>query len=354
MLGALASLAANRASMSTLSRVAGYAALAGAGVAYASLAGGNLVGADPFKTARLTFPDDLATNDHWISFEAVQTEGRGKDIVSSLGLQNLTGKFTSGGGMAFLPMPSNVSTDYNPEYTTKDLDSAAGMALKPFDQAIYDNKDLGQSALTGSAMKNAFAGLGAGAALQTAKSAAEAIPGASGAFDAFLKVTAGLAVNPHKILLFTGVNFRDHSFTWKLSPKNRYESDVIRSIIHFFTFYSHPEYVSGGLFFKYPEFFKIKFHYPQYLFEIRPSVCTDIRVNYHGQGYPAYIRNADGSGIPAPAEVELTLSFKETEIVTKDSLNPPMSVVQPPPQPVTQQPQAEAPNTMSGFPGVRG
>ena len=81
--------------------------------------------------------------------------------------------------------------------------------------------------------------------------------------------------------------------------------------------------------FKYPELFKIKFHYPQYLFEIRPSVCTDIRVNYHGQGYPAYIRNADGSGIPAPAEVELTLSFKETEIVTKDSLNPPRMIQQP-------------------------
>lgn len=352
MLGALASLAARRASMSTVSRVAGYAALAGAGVAFASLAGGNLVGSNPFNNARLTFPDDLETNDHWISFEAVQTEGRGKDIISSLGLGNLSGKFTTGGGMAFLPMPSNVSTDYNPEYTTKELDSAAGMALKPFDRAIYGNNELGQGALTGSAMKDAFAGGVAGAGLDKLKGAAASV-NAGGAFDSFLKVTAGLAVNPHKILLFTGVNFRDHSFSWKLSPKNRYESDVINSIIQFFTFHSHPEYISGGLFFKYPEFFKIKFHYPQYLFEIRPSVCTDIRVNYHGQGYPAYIRNADGSGIPAPAEIELTLSFKETEIVTKDSLNPPKMIMQstqkPIAQPVTQQPQASTPSTMDGF-----
>jgi hypothetical protein len=341
--------------MSTVSRVAGYAALAGAGVAFAGLAGGNLVGSNPFNNARLTFPDDLETNDHWISFEAVQTQGRGIDILSSFGLNNLSGKFTTGGGMAFLPMPSNVSTDYNPEYSPKDLGPAAGQALKPFDRAIYGNGELNQGALGGMSLAGVMTGAAAGAAMQKAQSlAAGALPGVGGdAFDALLKVGGGLAQNPHKILLFTGVNFRDHSFSWKLSPKNRYESDIINSIIQFFTFHSHPEYISGGLFFKYPEFFKIKFHYPQYLFEIRPSVCTDIRVNYHGQGYPAYIRNADGSGIPAPAEIELTLSFKETEIVTKDSLNPPKIIMQstqkPVAQPVTQQPQASTPSTMDGF-----
>jgi hypothetical protein len=75
------------------------------------------------------------------------------------------------------------------------------------------------------------------------------------------------------------------------------------------------------LFFKYPEFFEIKFRHPEYLFKLQPSVCKDIRVNYHGQGYPAYIRDANGGGIPAPAEVELSLTFMETEIVTKQSLN---------------------------------
>jgi len=348
----LASLAARRASTSTLSRVAGYAALAGAGVAFAGLAGGNLVGSNPFNNARLTFPDDLETNDHWISFEAVQTEGRASNILSSFNLGNLSGKFTTGGGMAFLPMPSNVSTDYNPEYTSKELGPMAGPALKPFDRAIYGNNELSQGALNGGTLAGLFTSTAAGAGLQGLQKAVGAAGGGD-AFDALLKVSAGLAVNPHKILLFTGVNFRDHSFSWKLSPKNRYESDVINSIIQFFTFHSHPEYVSGGLFFKYPEFFKIKFHYPQYLFEIRPSVCTDIRVNYHGQGYPAYIRNADGSGIPAPAEIELTLSFKETEIVTKDSLNPPKMIMQstqkPVAQPVTQQPQASTPSTMDGF-----
>ena len=325
---ALAGLVAKRVGMSTLSKVAAGAALVGAGSAFVALAGGNQVGSDPFKGTNTTFPDDLENNDHWVSFEAQETSGQAAGILGSLGLGNISGAFKVGnGGSVFLPMPSNLSTDYNPEYSTPDLGAAAGMALKPFDRAMYGNKDIGNEALSGGSMAGAvIAGTAAGAALTGAQGIASKIGGSGDAFGAVLKVAGGVAANPHKIVLFTGVNFRDHSFSWRLSPKNREESNRIKSIIDFFTFYSHPEYVAAGLFFKYPEFFNIRFHHPQYLFTLRPSVCTDIRVNYHTQGYPAYVRNADGSGAPAPAEVELTLTFKETEIITKNSLNPPLTV----------------------------
>ena len=100
-----------------------------------------------------------------------------------------------------------------------------------------------------------------------------------------------------------------------------------------FKFYAHPEYLAGGLFFKYPEFFNIKFRHPTYLFELEPSVCTDVRIDYHGQGFPAYIRDADGSGIPAPAEVTLSLTFKETEVITKNTLTRGMRTLIAPTQP---------------------
>jgi hypothetical protein len=144
--------------------------------------------------------------------------------------------------------------------------------------------------------------------------------GGAGTFEAALKVGLGVAQNPHKIVLFTGVDFREHRFSWKLSPRSRAESNMIKQIIDAFTYYAHPEYVGGGLFFKYPEFFNIKFRHKDYLFEMQPSVCTDIQVNYHGQGFPAYIRDANGSGTPAPAEIELSLTFKEVEIITKNTL----------------------------------
>jgi hypothetical protein len=48
-------------------------------------------------------------------------------------------------------------------------------------------------------------------------------------------------------------------------------------------------------------------------------------VNYHGQGYAAYVRDFDGGGSPAPAEVELSLTFQETEIITKSTIHSQMN-----------------------------
>jgi hypothetical protein len=303
---------------------------------------------DPFQDSSYYFPDDLKNIDHWVEFQAVETKGQGSAALGKLadsaafqefatknklnafigqGVQSLANPGASVNLATIrLPMPSNLSTDYNPQYSTPDLAGAAGAILKPFDQKIYNNSSL--PSLLGGAGGDGIAGAAAETGARGAAAAATGLAGAAvngiggaGAFEAALKVGLGVAQNPHKIVLFTGVDFREHRFSWKLSPRSREESNMIKQIIDAFTYYAHPEYVGGGLFFKYPEFFNIKFRHPNYLFELQPSVCTDIQVNYHGQGVAAYIRDANGGGAPAPAEIELTLSFKETEIVTKNTLN---------------------------------
>lgn len=325
MAGPAALLATTR--LGTTAGIAGVALGALAGVTFAGALSSGFIGGraapDPFRGTSTEFPEDLSVNDHWIEFTAKKTEGRAEDVLSSaLGIT--LGSTTSLGGTIRLPMPANLSTDYNPQYSTPDLGPAAGMALKPSDQAIYGNNTMGNQALAGNSLQGlvgAAIGGAAGAGLNFGATKADAFAG-GGVAAALLKVSGGLAVNPHKIVLFTGVDFRDHTFSWKLSPRNRNESNIIRNIVNAFAYYAHPEYVAAGLFFKYPEFFDIKFRHPQYLFKLQPSVCTDVRVNFHGQGYPAYIRDANGVLDPAPAEVELSLTFKETEIVTKQQLNP--------------------------------
>lgn len=313
------------------------AVLAGAAVGtfVGGVAGGLIgppAGADPFRGKSTYFPEELGENDHWIEFTAKETKGTGLDLVNKIAGTNITVGSSILGGSIFLPMPASLQTDYNPEYSTPSLGSVAGMALKPSDQAIYGNNSMGGNALSGQGLAGvgtsllagggaSLAGYGLFKGIQGADAAGGAI-GAEGLAGALLKIAGGVAQNPHKIVLFTGVNFRDHQFSWKLSPKNREESEAIKTIIDMFVYYSHPEYVAGGLFFKYPEFFEIKFRHPEYLFKLQPSVCTDVRVNYHGSNYPAYIRDSDGYGAPAPADVELSLTFKETEIVTKQTLNP--------------------------------
>ena len=313
------------------------AVLAGAAVGtfVGGVAGGLIgppAGADPFKGNSVSFPEELGENDHWIEFTAKETVGRGVSAINNLFSTNLSVGSTTLGGSIYLPMPASLQTDYNPEYSTPSLGSFAGMALKPADQAIYGNNSMGGKVLDGQGLAGvgtsllagggaSLAGYGLFEGIQKTDAAGGAV-GAEGLAGALLKIAGGVAQNPHKIVLFTGVNFRDHQFSWKLSPKNREESEAIKTIIDMFVYYSHPEYVAGGLFFKYPEFFEIKFRHPEYLFKLQPSVCTDVRVNYHGSNYPAYIRDSDGYGAPAPADVELSLTFKETEIVTKQTLNP--------------------------------
>jgi hypothetical protein len=326
---------------------AAFSALSGTSSPRVSLVG-QISRPDPFGDSNYYFPDDLKSIDHWVEFQAVETKGQGSAALGKLADSEAFQKFATetklnaliGQGVRSLanigaqvnlatirlPMPSNLSTDYNPQYSTPDLGAAAGAILKPYDQKIYNNSSLpsllggaGGDGISGSAAESAARGA-SGAATGLAGAAVNAIGGA-GAFEAALKVGLGVAQNPHKIVLFTGVDFREHRFSWKLSPRSREESNMIKMIIDAFTYYAHPEYVGGGMFFKYPEFFNIKFRHPNYLFELQPSVCTDIQVNYHSQGVPAYIRDANGGGAPAPAEVELTLSFKETEIVTKNTLN---------------------------------
>jgi len=279
---------------------------------------------------------ELEEIDHWIEFTAVETPAAGlaalgnflgNDLVSR-GLPKPTL-----GGTIRLPMPSNLSTDYNPDYSPADLGPVAGMALKPAEQGMYGLNSMGGASALGQNLAGLVGGTGllggtAGAVTEflAGSGAAAGVAGAQRVagnelFGAALKVAGGVAVNPHKIVLFTGVNFREHQFSWKLSPKNREESNRIKSIVDSFVYYSHPQYIAGGLFFKYPEFFNIKFRHPDYLFEMLPSVCKDVRVNFHGQGYPGYIRDSDGRGPPAPIEVEISLTFQEIEIVTKDNLN---------------------------------
>ena len=320
---------------------------------------GNGAGSDPFEKEAIWFPNDLGNIDHWIEFKAEETKGRAVGALESfIGQGSLVGNSITGGTI-FLPMTNNLSTEYHPTYSTPDLQMAAGSVLKPFDRSLYGNNDIPGAAEFGGAM----AGLGIAGLSQAIKGRTESIGKALGALGvdgnalgAAMKVFGGIAQNPHKIVLFTGVDFRDHTFSWKLSPRNREESNKIQKIIDMFTYYSHPEFVGGGLFFKYPEFFRIKFHHPEYLFELRPSVCTGIRVNYHTNGVPSYIRNADGTGDPAPSEVELSLTFKETEIITKQFLNPGEPIFEKPAAPNSPnlKPIATGSAVDGGFVGLNG
>ena len=223
------------------------------------------------------------------------------DFGKNLGTSSLIGNIN-------LPVPANLHTAYHIEYDTPSL-GPAGQAIKPSDRQMFgisgmDNSSAAQSAVQGAA----------GVVAQFAKDAFN-----NSLVQAAGKVALGLALNPQKIVLLQGVGFRRHTFAYRLSPRNKEESDRIKAIIQQFKFSAHPSLAAGGLAFTYPDFFEITTN-SNYTFDIGPSFLESIDVEYHGQGFPAYHRNTDGSEIRAPAEVNLTLRFLETEILTRERL----------------------------------
>lgn len=283
---------------------------------------------DPFRGRDFQFPNDLNAFGNYMEFRAYATNGilsgQLSSIFSSLGLGALSTNFVGTDGAAIrLPLPNNLKVDYDPSYDTPSLGATAqAQALKAADRSVYGNNQIPGG--------NAAAATGVAALGQLAGALASRIPGlgaAAGAAGlsgtdaaAALKVGTGLALNPHKIVLFTGVDFRNHQFSWRLSPRNKTESDTINQICQAFTYYAHPNFEAGGLFLKYPEFFAIRIVKDNYLNKFLPCVLDSISIDYQPMGYAAYKRGDFNQNDPAPAEVQLSLSFKETEIITKEAL----------------------------------
>lgn len=127
---------------------------------------------------------------------------------------------------------------------------------------------------------------------------------------------AGVARNPHLATVFTGVDFKTHTFQYKLIAKNKAESDTIRDMIFSFKKAMAPNYTLGDHVFQYPDQFDITLAAGNYLFKFGRSVLTQFDVNYTGEGTPAFFEETG-----APYSVTLNMSFQETEIVTKREVN---------------------------------
>ena len=273
------------------------------------------------------FPQDLPSLDHWIAFRI------SKDV--KFRRQEVRKQDTQ--ATIILPMPSNLGTQYNSQYSAEGIGPLGGfgaeqganirkavsgeMSGQQFVSSLVDSfsgegaKSAVAGGLANLGVQAAEEGIGTLAALATGGlGAGAAAAAATQAFKAGL-AGAGIARNPHLATLFTGVNFRSHSFEYKLVPKNRFESNRLRYIIQKLKYHMAPDYAAEGHFFTYPEQFDIEFHYPNYLFDIGASVLTDFTVNYHGEGGSFYFDETN-----APVSVSLNMTFQELTINTKDNI----------------------------------
>lgn len=165
--------------------------------------------------------------------------------------------------------------------------------------------------------------------------------------------------NPQLQMLYKGINLREFQFEFRFTPTSKQEAQTVDGIIKKLTYYSVPELLGAKShqFLKPPQLFSIKFAFTggsglagavsnffknigtniltsqvtgalfgsmsdptksagnAKVFQVyHDCVLTNIQVDYAPNGWAAY---NDGY----PVETRLTLTFKETDIVTKSDIN---------------------------------
>ena len=217
-----------------------------------------------------------------------------------------------------LYMPPGINVKYSVDNGQTEL-GMAGLGVKTFAETSGAANDEAQM----DAFLAGLQGTGLEATKRLGVGALEAF-GAGDVSGAITKVT-GFAENPFSEVVFKGVGHRDFSYTYNLTARNKDEVEDINKIITLFKYHMHPSLnfdVAGGRYFKVPSEFEIHYAYQgqlnNYLNKISRCVLTGCEVNYGGEEFTTF-RQFDNDGA-APVQISMTLSFTETEIMTKETI----------------------------------
>jgi hypothetical protein len=202
-----------------------------------------------------------------------------------------------------LHMEERPSVKYGVNYQDKDMGILGGF--------LTDTASVSES-LTSQAGE-----LGSALALQFAK-IPSMLPGfGSAGLGDIAQQTAKVKTNPFREVFFEGVDYRTFNFKYKFMPKDTNESKAVYSIIETFKQHMHPELSNNGYFYIYPSEFEIRYYYKNkenpYFNKISQCALTDMSIDYGGDQFASF---SDGS----PTEINMTLSFRELELMTKESI----------------------------------
>jgi len=293
---------------------------------------------NPFTQDNLQYPRDLQSNarGHYVTFliKDINPVGYQSDVEYTLG----TGLLNAGTNL--LNEAVNFITDTVHEIIGKQPVQAAASTLEPetftnrgsislyIPETMNFTYGMGYNdvSLTATAAKSL------GAAVDIVKKfipeskssvgkAIASIPDVVSGDAAKLALkAAGLAINPKLQLLFESIGFRSYQMSFTFTPYSQQEAEAVTNIVNTFKKYASPRIVkgnTGGMFFIPPAVFEPKFYFNgsenKKINAVKPSVIENIDVNYAPNGWSTF---GDGS----PVQTTLTLQFKETEILDRDTL----------------------------------
>lgn len=215
-----------------------------------------------------------------------------------------------------LHIEERPSVKYGMNYSEADLGLLAGLiasgaagidSVKNF----IENFDL-------DSLSNFSPGEGSAAILATLAKLPASIGG--GRAQDLLGAAAGIRINPFREALFESIDYRTFNFKYRFFPKSKIETDNIQRIIDTFKLHMHPDISASNLFYIYPSEFEIVYYYVDpktgknnentYLHKIGNCALTDMAIEYGGDTFSTFDNGA-------PTQVNLTLTFRELEQLTK-------------------------------------
>ena len=215
----------------------------------------------------------------------------------------------------FLPIPENIQDSNAVDWGSNSLNGIAARAVGIGAKAIGQDGIGGAigEVFTGGA--NLIGGLKTAGVDETKIQnffAAKAVGALGFNVDAkgVVSRSTGQVLNPNMELLFNNVTLRSFNFEFDLAPRDKKESETIKSMLRLFKkSMSAKKGGKGGLFISSPDVFKLcyktggKNH--KFLHSFKPMALLNMSVNYTGSG--TYATYDDTT----PVHMKLSLSFQE-------------------------------------------
>ena len=218
-------------------------------------------------------------------------------------------------------LPPNVQDTTTAAYTGAATGVVGAAAAGAF--SVLDNLGKKDYEAAAAGIVSAAQSIVGEAAVSATAEITEAISGAEGT-RGLLNKAFGQADNPYMEVLFDKMQLRTFTYNFTFSPKNRQETEDVQKIIQLFRFHMSPELKGkNNRFLTLPSEFDIHYMYQaqdgqasenDYYNKIATCVCTGCDVNYTPDG----VKSFEGG---APTKITMTLSFQETELLTKERIN---------------------------------
>ena len=221
-------------------------------------------------------------------------------------------------------MPPTVEVSYDPQYSDEEIGVATTAVMGAIDKFNQAKEGEKVGAATKELLKNQRLPekLLIGAADTIAKG-----------FKEILFARAGKVVNNRLELIFSGLAKRNFTFNFKFLPKSSQEARAVYNIIRRFKFHMLPEIigdVTTSRTFVTPDVFDIKYMMSdgkenEYINKISTCVLENMNVKYGGDRYQTFDPSMAEAGAPdgmkaPPVQTEMTLQFRELEIVTQNNV----------------------------------